>query len=228
MTWKAFCVIFPAIGNSVDNWREIHRIWCLLFPIPPGYAMLIETEFGRNNMAKTTFDPMDRMNDILRALKKGILITSKRDDEVNCMTISWGQIGIEWGRLIFTTYVRTGRYTHDMLADSGEFTVNIPMQENAAKILSYCGTKSRRDTDKVADLGLTLISGDTISAPGIKELPMTLECRIIYSQLQDRSAILPEIIELCYPPGVGSDNTGANGDYHTMFYGEIVRAYIIE
>ena len=171
-------------------------------------------------------DTYDHMNDILRALKKGVLLTTKKDGKVNTMTISWGNIGIEWDKLIFVTYVRQSRHTHTML-ESGEFTINIPYNQNANKILGYCGSKSGKDTDKIKDLGLTLIKGRKVDVPAIKELALTLECQVIYKQLQDKTAIPTPIRDSFYPQDVASDFTGSNKDYHTMFYGEVVSAYII-
>ncbi len=173
-------------------------------------------------------DPYDYMNTILQGIRKGVLLTTKKDDIVNTMTISWGQIGIEWNKLIFTSYVRTGRFTHEQLK-SGEFSINIPIdREGAGKILGYAGTVSGRNTDKIKDLGLTLIEGKNISVPGIRECPLTLECRVLYKQLQDSSAIPEKFLESMYPQDVDSGFHGANRDFHTMFYGEIVSSYILE
>lgn len=177
---------------------------------------------------KREIDVYDHMNHILKQLKKGILITTKVNGKVNSMTISWGQIGIEWNRLIFTTYIRAGRYTHQMLEEHKEFTVNIPMETNAGKILGFCGTKSGKNHDKVKELNLTLVESDHVDVPGIKELPMTLECKVIYSQLQDKEAIPDHLKSEFYPQTVDSDCNGANKDFHTMFIGEIVGAYIAE
>lgn len=171
---------------------------------------------------------MDYVSEIMKAVKKGVLITTKNGAEVNCMTISWGQIGIEWNRMIFTAFVRTGRHTHKMLEESGEFSINIGMEGKVGKILGFCGTKSGADVDKVNELGLTLVPGTVISTPGIKELPLTLECKLIYKQLQDKKEIPSEINANFYPQDVPSSDCGSNRDYHTMFCGEIVRAYIIE
>jgi flavin reductase (DIM6/NTAB) family NADH-FMN oxidoreductase RutF len=171
----------------------------------------------------------DYMNEILKGIKSGVLLTSKKDDKVNTMTISWGQIGIEWNKPVFTTFVREHRYTHDLL-ESGEFTVNIPYNTDVKKILAYCGTKSGKETDKIADMNLTLLEGSEVDVPVIKELPLTLECRVVYKQLQDRDKILisDDLRKTFYPEDVDSDFYGSNKDYHTMFYGEIVSAYIIE
>ena len=161
-------------------------------------------------------DLYENMNEIMKQLKKGILLTTKKDGQVNTMTIAWGAIGIEWNKTVFMALVRQSRHTHDMM--EGEFTVNIPVDDSAKKALSYCGTKSGRDTDKIADMGLTLVEGQEVDVPAIKELPMTLECRIIYEQKQDENLIPDSIKKSMYP----------NSDFHTVFFGEIVAAYVIE
>ncbi len=157
-----------------------------------------------------------------------MLVTTKADGKVNSMTIGWGMLGIEWGKPIFITYIREGRFTRTLLDKNPEFTVNIPFGNFNKKILGVCGSKSGRNTDKPKELNLTLVDGDKVSVPAIKELPLTLECKVIYKQLQDRNAIPEYVIKSNYPEDVGSDNPMANKDYHIAYYGEIVNAYIIE
>ena len=166
----------------------------------------------------------DYAGKILESLNPGILATTKVDDQVNTMTIGWGMLGVEWNRPVFILYVRESRYTKTMLERNGEFTINVPLNGCDKKILSYCGTKSGRDTNKIQDLGLTLEEPTTISVPGIKELPLTLECKVIYKQDQNPAAIDPEINKRSYPPFFPD----GRGDYHTVFYGQILDAYIIE
>ena len=143
---------------------------------------------------KKHVDAFDYAGTVCKEMAKGILITTKLDGKVNTMTIGWGHIGIEWGKPIFIAYVRESRHTYTMLEGNGEFTVNIPMGQVDKKILGYCGTKSGRNTDKIRDMGLTLEDPSVISVPGIKELPLTLECKVIYKQKQDLSAIPAELL----------------------------------
>ena len=152
------------------------------------------------------------------------MLTTKAGDTVNTMTIGWGKIGIEWNRPVFIAYVRETRYTKQLLEAAGEFTVNIPVGDADSRILGYCGTKSGRDTDKIADLSLTLVDSDNVQVPGIRELPLTLECKVIYKQKQDL-AQLPESITDRFYPVVNEDGFR---DYHIAYYGEIVNAYLIE
>ena len=169
---------------------------------------------------KKFVDAFDYAGHICKALPRGILMTTAAEGKVNTMTIGWGTIGIEWGKPIFIAFVRDSRYTKELLDKNGEFTINVPMGDIDKKILGYCGTKSGRDTDKIADLGLTLENGEKVSVPGIKELPLTLECKVIYRQWQEENRLPADLYERYYP--------GPVGDYHTAFYGEIVSAYVIE
>lgn len=170
----------------------------------------------------------DYASDILKAVENGVLLTTKADGKVNSMTISWGTLGIEWGKPIFTTFVRENRFSKEQLEKNAEFTINIPYGEFNKNILSVCGTKSGRDTDKIKELGLTLESPEKISVPAIKELPLTLECKVTYVQKQDKNKISEAYKKKFYPQEVDSSFHGANKDFHTVFLGEIVSAYIVE
>ena len=167
-------------------------------------------------------DIFDYAGHICKALGKGVLLTTSADGKVNTMTIGWGTLGIEWNKPVFIAYVRESRYTRQLLDRNPEFTVNIPMDELDSHILRHCGRTSGRDTDKIADLGLTTVPSDHVSVPGIRELPLTIECRVIYRKEQDLG-LLPEAVLNRFYPVAGESGFR---DYHIAFYGEIVNAYI--
>ncbi|MFV0241593.1 MAG: flavin reductase family protein [Lacrimispora sphenoides] len=177
---------------------------------------------------KKEIEVFDYTNEIMKALKTGVLLTTKADDKVNSMTISWGTLGIEWSRPIFTVFVRENRFTKFQLEKNPEFTINIPYGDFDKKILGVCGTKSGHSTDKIKELNLTLETPNTVSVPGIRELPLTLECRVVYKQKQDEHEITEEYRNAFYPQDVDSSFHGANKDFHTAYYGEILSAYMIE
>lgn len=170
---------------------------------------------------KKEINAFDYAGKILTEVGKAALLTTKSGDKVNTMTIGWGTMGVEWNRPIFIAYVRQHRFSWKQLQENPEFTINIPMDDSAKQILGYCGRTSGRDTDKIKELGLTLVEPSVISVPGIKELPLTLECKVLYRQAQEPTAIPADIRERFY-----ADNVP--GDYHDAFYAEIVAAYIAE
>lgn len=167
-------------------------------------------------------------SEVLNGMKSGALLTTKVDEKLNSMTISWGSLGVQWEKPIFIAYVRESRFSKKQLETNQEFTINIPIGSLDKRILEVCGTKSGREVDKIKELGLTPEPPQSISVPGIKELPLTLECRVIYNQKQNEQQIPQEIKKDFYPQSVASVFHGSNKDYHTAFYGEIVSAYIIE
>ena len=160
---------------------------------------------------------------IAKQMGTGILLTTAAEGETNTMVIGWGHIGIIWGRPTFCAYVRESRHTKSLLDKNGEFTVNIPLGAIDKNIIAVCGTKSGRDMDKFQELGLETEPGSTVSVPGIRQLPLTLECKVIYQQDQAPDAIDNACLERYYAKGTRND-----GDYHTMYLGEITAAYIIE
>ena len=155
---------------------------------------------------------------ILEQVGKAALVTAKADGKVNTMTIGWGTLGVEWGQPIFTVFVRQSRYTKQLLDANGEFTINVPMGGDVKNILGVCGSKSGRDMDKIQELGLHLEEPEEISVPGIKELPLTLECKVIYKQDQDLSKLDAGLRDRYY---------NDLSDFHTAYYGKVVAAYII-
>ena len=169
---------------------------------------------------KNHIEIMDYANHINKVLPKGILLTTAAGGRVNSMTIGWGHLGIEWSRPVFVAYVRKSRYTTELLKANGEFTVNVPLESVDPEILKVCGRTSGRDMDKIAQLGLTLSDGEAVSVPAIRELPLTLECRVIYTAEQDASRLPREIQDKYYP--------GQPQDIHVAYYGQVVSAYIEE
>ncbi len=165
----------------------------------------------------------DYAGQILEKLEKGILMTTAADGEVNTMVIGWGHLGTIWYKPTFVAYVRESRHTKKLVDKTGEFTVNIPLAQPDKNVLAVCGSKSGRDMDKIKELGLTLEPGQTVSVPGIKEFPLTLECKVLYQQDQDPAAIDPDSLARFYAPGTRNE-----GDYHTAYIAEITAAYIIE
>ena len=177
---------------------------------------------------KEKINVFDYATEIIKALETSILLTTKADNKVNTMTIGWGTLGIEWATPIFTVFVREHRYTRSCLDKNPEFTINVPIGAYNKKILGIAGTKSGRDIDKISALGLHLEKSEIISVPGIQELPLTLECRVLYKQLQDHAAIPTAFRNNFYPQDVDSSFHMCNKDYHIAYYGEIVNAYIIK
>ena len=175
---------------------------------------------------KEKIDITDYANLITKAVTKGILLNTN-GEKFNSMVIGWGHIGTLWSRPTFHVYVRQGRYTKAQLDKTGEFTISVPLEKPDAVINKICGWQSGHNIDKVKEAGLILEDAETISTPGVREYPLTIECRVLYSQDQDLAKIPKDIRERMYPQDVEGTYPMANRDCHTMYVGEIVDAYII-
>lgn len=173
---------------------------------------------------KEFIDPMDHAQQILQGVRNGVLLNTKDGETVNTMSISWGTLGIQWNKPIFTAFVRGSRFTKPILDKTGVFTVSIPMGSFDRGIIRYCGTKSGRDTDKIRDLGLHTEPAQENGVPGIRELPLTLECKVVYVQQQYPEHMLEAELRTHYPENCEN----IEQDYHTAYYGQIVSAYILK
>ena len=179
-------------------------------------------------MEKVSINAFEHANEILGRIRKGILVTAKLGEQVNSMTIGWGTIGVHWSRPVFVIYIRKNRFTTHMVHDSKEFTINVPLDESMDKEIAYLGAHSGRDEDKVKKCNLTLVPGNKVNAPGIKEIPLTLECKVLFSELQDITTLPGYLKDRYYPQDVDSLFCGPNKDEHYAIYGEIVDSYIIK
>ncbi|WP_110954347.1 flavin reductase family protein [Anaerosinus massiliensis] len=148
-------------------------------------------------------------------LSKGAFLNTTAEGIDNTMTIAWGSIGFMWGKPIFTVMVRKSRHTFELLEKNPEFTVSIPLNDMKSA-LGICGSKSGRDTDKFAVAKLEKLAGQKISTPAIKGAGLHFECKVVYKQVMSDDHLQKAAADKWY----------ADKDWHTLYYGEIVSAYL--
>lgn len=153
---------------------------------------------------------------MLEQLEKGIFLTTKTASKVNTMTIAWGAISFIWNKPIFIVFVRYSRDTYKMLENANEFTISIPFNKVLKGELSYCGSKSGRDFDKIKECNLKLLDSRTGNTPVLADCDMHYECKVIYKQAMEPGNIQQLVKDRYYK----------NNNYHVAFYGEIVDSYI--
>lgn len=159
----------------------------------------------------------DYAKETIEILSKGAFLTTEVDGVINTMTIAWGNVGFMWGKPIFTAMVRPSRFTYQCLEKSGQFTVSIPFKD-MSKALGVCGSQSGRDGNKLITANLTTHPGKKISTPVIADCGLHYECKIVYKQEMLPEQLATDLQEKWY----------ATGNYHTLFFGEIVATYIDE
>ncbi|AAO35630.1 flavin reductase family protein [Clostridium tetani] len=159
-------------------------------------------------------ETLGRAIDLIK--EKGAFLTIKDDDKVNTMTIGWANIGYQWRMPIFSVMVRKSRYTYELIEKASEFTVSIPVDVNLKKELTFCGSKSGRDVDKIKECNLKLEKGKKIETPIIDNCEMHFECKILYKEAMVKENLSEDIKDKFYK----------DGDYHTFYYAEILDCYI--
>ena len=164
------------------------------------------------------FNYNENLEKVLSQIKKGAFLTVKSGDKINTMTIGWASFGVSWNKPIMMVMVRKSRYTYDLIENVDNFTVSVPIDIDLRKALTYCGTYSGRDVDKIKEMNLTLKKSKKIDAPIIKNCNYHYECKILYSQKMNPDALDVNVLNKNYPID----------DYHTFYVGEILQSYITE
>ncbi len=149
--------------------------------------------------------------------KDWALVTSGTKDKFNTMTVSWGGVGIMWGKPSAFTFIRPQRYTFEFTENSEFYTMSF-FDDSCRKALQLCGTKSGRDCDKVKETGLTPAFTED-GAPYFEEAKLVLVCKKAYAQfLTEDSVTETDNIEKWYPAK----------DFHKMYISEITKVLIRE
>ena len=144
--------------------------------------------------------------------ESGILLTAGTA-KPNAMTIGWCTEGVMWGRPVICVPVRQTRYTHDILEKETAFTVFVP-KKRSARVVSYFGTVSGRDEDKLLKAGMKTAPSPYVSSPMITEKGCVIHAKILYKINMSDKNMSPEVKEW-YSKGESKDN------FHTLYFGEI-------
>ena len=95
-----------------------------------------------------TFNPFEKLS------KQWALVSAGSLDKFNMMTVSWGAVGVIWGKPSATVYIRHSRYTKEFV-DAGDTFVLTFLKDGHRDALNTLGSKSGRDMDKMQGSGLT-------------------------------------------------------------------------
>jgi flavin reductase (DIM6/NTAB) family NADH-FMN oxidoreductase RutF len=164
-----------------------------------------------------TIAPTDITDNVFKLLDKDwMLVTAGGLDHFNTMTASWGHLGILWSLPVAIAYVRPQRYTYQFTNRYPYYTLSF-FTEAYRPILQFCGSRSGKNVDKIAETGLTPVEterGNVI----FNEARLVLECKKIYEDdLKKKNFLLPEVAKKNYP----------KDDFHRFYMGEIVKVFAV-
>lgn len=113
-----------------------------------------------------------------------VLLTTAFDGEPNVMTMSWHMM-MEFVPPRIGCVVSSADHSFTALTRTGECVIAIPSADMAEKVVAI-GNCSGRDTDKFAEIGLTALPAEEVSAPLIGECFANLECRVVDRDFVER------------------------------------------
>ncbi len=144
----------------------------------------------------------------------GMLVCAGNRDKSNAMTIGWGALGNLWGHgtNTVTVYVAEKRFTREFMENNDYFTI---MTFKDRDVLRYMGTRSGRDGDKAAALGLHVAYTEN-GTPYYEEAECVIECKTMYSQ-----EFAPEHFRDDVPRNFYD---GFAAGYHSFYIGKVVKA----
>ncbi|MBQ0043177.1 MAG: flavin reductase family protein [Lachnospiraceae bacterium] len=123
-------------------------------------------------MAKVDFKP----GNMLYPLPVVMVSCADKDGNSNIITVAWTGTVCSTPPMVSIS-VRPERFSHMMLDETGEFTINL-VTRDLTRATDLCGVKSGRQVDKWQLTGLTPVNGKTVACPSIKESPVNIECKV--------------------------------------------------
>lgn len=162
-------------------------------------------------MSFCEIDPRRMENAVEMIGDDWMLITAEKENgDVNTMTASWGFMGVLWNKPVVAVFIRPQRYTLEFAENAERLSLTF-FEEQYRGALRLCGTKSGRDTDKIAEAGLH-VCHTTSDVPYFEEAKTVLICRKLYADwLKPECFLDKSVAERNYP----------NADYHRVFICEI-------
>ena len=122
-------------------------------------------------MAKQVWKPSTLLSPLPAAL-----VTCGTVEEPNVLTVAWTGI-INSSPAMTYVSIRPERWSHHLIAESGEFVINVTTDE-LVRAADFCGVRSGKSTDKFNQCNITPEASSEVSAPSVSECPVSLECKV--------------------------------------------------
>lgn len=123
-------------------------------------------------MGKQHWKPGNMLNPVPAVM---VSVTDKAGNS-NIITVAWAGT-VCTNPPMLSISVRPERYSYNTIKETGEFVVNLTTEE-LVRACDYCGVRSGRDVDKFKEMNLTPLKMSNVSAVGISESPVNIECKV--------------------------------------------------
>lgn len=175
-----------------------------------------------NEYGFTSIKPLELQENPFKIIGRDwFLMTAEKDGVANTMTVSWGGMGVMWGKNVVFAAVRPERHTFGFTEHADTFSLTT-FDESWRKQLVYCGTVSGRDEDKITKAGLTLVHDG--ATPYFKEAQTAFICQKIMATVFQPEELLDQNFAKFY----GGENTkdGLGGGWHTLYIAQIINLLV--
>ena len=147
------------------------------------------------------------------------ILTAGTPEKFNSMVTSWGGWGIVFGKPGMFHFLRSNRYTLEMMRERQTYTVTFFDGEFKDDVMLF-GTKSGRDTDKMKETKLTGVQTPDGNM-AYKEAKLILECR-----LAEVTTVSPEDFYNDEDRKFVVDAHEETGDWHKLVLSQITKAWV--
>ena len=140
-------------------------------------------------MSKQNWKPGNMLNPVPAVM----VSLADKDGKNNIITVAWAGT-ICTNPPMLSISARPERYSYNMIKNTGEFVVNLTTEE-LVRACDFCGVKSGRDVDKFKEMKLTPLKMEHVSAPGISESPVNIECKVVEAkELGSHTMFIAEVL----------------------------------
>ena len=129
-------------------------------------------------------------------------------ENYNIITIAWTGTICSDPPLCYIS-VRKERHSHDIIARTGEFVINLTT-EPLARATDWCGVRSGHDHNKFREMNLTPEPAQIVKAPLIAESPLNIECQVFeVKELGSHDMFMARVVAINAEENLIDKGTGA-------------------
>lgn len=105
-----------------------------------------------------------------------VMVSCGDMENSNIITVAWtGILNTNPAKVYIS--IRPERYSYNIIKERKEFVINLT-NKDLAYATDWCGVKTGAKVDKFKEMNLTKEECEFVSAPAIKESPVSIECKV--------------------------------------------------
>ena len=147
------------------------------------------------------------------------VLTAGDSNHYNSMVASWGGWGILFERPSIYHFLRSNRYTLELMRKKNTYTVSLFPAEYKDQIMIFGGS-SGRDSNKMKETTLTAVATPSGNM-AYKEAAVVLECK-----LSEVTTVSPDDFLNDSDKQFVVDAHAETGEYHKMIFSEITNVWV--